>query len=88
MLKRVHRSRIDVEIGIELLEHNAQPAQFEQRAERSRGQAFAKRTHDAAGDKNVFHRVDPRFRRAASEFGARSALGVLPACRRRAIHVW
>ena len=41
VLKRIHRPRIDIEIGIELLEHNAQTAQLEQRSERSRGQAFA-----------------------------------------------
>ena len=41
VLKRVHRPRIDVEIGIELLEDDAQAAQFEQRAERSRREAFA-----------------------------------------------
>ena len=41
VLKRVHRSRIDIEIRIELLQDNAQTAQLEQRAERSRGQAFA-----------------------------------------------
>ena len=41
VLERVHRSRIDVEIGIEFLENNPQSAQLEKRAERSRRQAFA-----------------------------------------------
>jgi hypothetical protein len=41
VLKRVHRSWIDVEIGIKLLEHNAQPAQLEQCAEGSSRQTLA-----------------------------------------------
>ena len=41
VLERVHRSRIDVQIRIELLEDDAQAAQLEKRAERSRRQAFA-----------------------------------------------
>ena len=41
VLKRVHRPGIDVQIRIELLEHDAQPAQLEKRAEGSRRQAFA-----------------------------------------------
>ena len=41
MLERIHRSRIDIEIGIEFLEDNAQTTQLKQRAERSRGQALA-----------------------------------------------
>ena len=41
VLKWVHRSRIDVQIRIELLENNPQPARFKQRAERCCGQSFA-----------------------------------------------
>jgi hypothetical protein len=41
VLKWVHRPGIDVQVRIELLEDDAQPAQFEKRAERSRRQAFA-----------------------------------------------
>ena len=33
VLKRIHRSGIDIEIRVELLENNAQTAQLEQRAE-------------------------------------------------------
>jgi hypothetical protein len=32
VLERVHRPGIDIEIRIEFLEQNAQPAQFEERA--------------------------------------------------------
>src|SRR2546423_15422579 len=56
VLKRVHRSRIDIEIGIELLEDNAEAAQLEQRSERSSREPFAQRTDDATGNENVFHR--------------------------------
>ena len=41
VLKRIHRSGIDVQIGIEFLENDAQAAQFEQSAEGSGRQAFA-----------------------------------------------
>ena len=41
VLKRVHRPGIDVQVGIELLQHDALAAQLEQRAERSRREAFA-----------------------------------------------
>ena len=41
VLERVHCSGIDVEVGIELLENDPQPAQFEKGAEGSRRQAFA-----------------------------------------------
>ena len=37
VLEWIHRSRIDIEIGIELLEHDAQTAQLEQRTKGSRG---------------------------------------------------
>src|SRR5713101_7676357 len=55
VLKRIHRPRIDIEIRIELLEHNPQTTQLKQRAERGCGQTFAQRTHDATGNENVFH---------------------------------
>ncbi len=58
MLIRVHRARIDVEVGVELLERDFEPAILEQRAERGRRQALAERTHHATGYKNIFH---PRF---------------------------
>ncbi len=41
MLERIHRPRIDVQVRIELLEHDPQTAQLEQGAEGSRRQAFA-----------------------------------------------
>ena len=41
VLERVHRSRIDIQIRIELLKDDAQAAQLEKCAERSRRQALA-----------------------------------------------
>ena len=41
VLERVHRSGIDVQIGIEFLEHDPQSAQLQKSAEGSRRQAFA-----------------------------------------------
>jgi hypothetical protein len=41
MLERVHRSGIDVQVGIELLEENPLFAKFEQGSERGCGQALA-----------------------------------------------
>ncbi len=41
MLERVHRPRIDVQVGIEFLKNDPQAAQFEQGAEGGRRQAFA-----------------------------------------------
>ena len=93
VLKRAHRSRIDIEIGIEFLENNAQPAQFKQGAERSRGQTFAKRTNHTASDKNIFHRGPSIFAAAVLRAmlsvcaASRLRLQHLPACRRRANHV-
>ena len=55
MLERAHRSGIDVEIRIELLENDPQSAFFEQGAEGGRRQSFAERTNHAAGNENVFH---------------------------------
>src|SRR3954468_17253501 len=56
VLKWTHRSRIDIEIGIEFLKNDAQPAQLEQRAESGRRQPFAERTDYSTGDENIFHR--------------------------------
>ena len=55
VLVRAHRAGIDVQVGIELLQRDFEPAILQQRAERGRRQALAQRTHHAARDKNVFH---------------------------------
>ena len=57
VLERAHRARIDVEVGIELLDAHPQPAHLEQRAQRRRRQPLAQRGNHAARDKNVFHGI-------------------------------
>ena len=54
VLVGVHRSGIDVQIGIEFLEGDRVAARLEQSAQRRRCDALAQRRRDAAGDKNVF----------------------------------
>src|SRR6185312_5819308 len=51
----VHGARIDVKVGVELLEDDFESAILEQGAERGGGQALAERTHHTASYKNVFH---------------------------------
>ena len=41
VLVRVHRARIDVDVRVELLHHDPQSTQFEQPAERARGETLA-----------------------------------------------
>src|SRR6185437_3500949 len=53
VLERRHGSRIDVQVGVELHQIDAQPAAFEQTANRSRGQSLAKAGHNSACHKNV-----------------------------------
>src|SRR5437667_6572697 len=55
-LKRTRRSRIDVDIRIEFLKNNPQPALLEQGAECGRSQTFAEGAYYAASDENVSHR--------------------------------
>ena len=53
VLERVHRPRVDVEVGVELLHHHAQPARGEQVAEAGGGEALTQRGGDAPGDEDV-----------------------------------
>src|SRR5467141_2663117 len=55
VLKRAHRSRIDIQVGVKLLHDHAEFSMLEQCSERCRRQAFAKRTDHPAGYKDVFH---------------------------------
>ena len=54
VLVGAHRARIDVDVRIELLHADGQPALFEQHADRSAGQSLAERTNDAAGHEDMF----------------------------------
>src|SRR5205814_1366947 len=55
MLKRAHRARIDVEVWIEFLQPNLEPAMFEKRPKRRSREPFAKAADHTAGDEDVFH---------------------------------
>ena len=76
VLERIHRSGIDVQIRIEFLEDNAQAAQLKQCTERSRGQAFAQGTDNAASDENVFHERALLLARASLCSSATASSGV------------
>ena len=56
VLEGVHRARIHVQVGIELLHRHPEPAGSEQLPETRRGEALAKRGCDTPGDKYVFRR--------------------------------
>ena len=53
VLIRAHGAGIDVDVGIELLQPDAQAALLQQHADGGAGQSLAERTDDAAGDENV-----------------------------------
>ena len=53
VLVRAHRAGIDVDVGVELLQPDAQAATFEQHADRGAGQPLAERADHAAGHENV-----------------------------------
>src|SRR6185437_262980 len=57
VLKRRHRSGIDVQVRIEFDERHVQPARFEQRADRRRRQAFTQAGNYAASYENVFRHI-------------------------------
>ena len=57
VLERVHRAGVDVEVRVELLHGDAQPARLEQAAEAGGGQALAERGGDTAGDEEVLGRL-------------------------------
>jgi len=53
VLEGAERARVHVEVGVELLQGNAQSAALEQAADRSRRDAFSERGDHAAGDEAV-----------------------------------
>jgi hypothetical protein len=56
VLERVHRPRVHVEVGVELLHHDAQAPRGQQVAEARGGQPLAQRGSDASGDEDVLGR--------------------------------
>jgi len=89
VLEGVHRARVDIEIGIELLHRHAQSARLEEVAEAGCRQALAEGRRDAAGDEHMtgvpsllhgrsgYQRPEPRLRErpaaSLSEARARSS---------------
>ena len=57
VLERVHRSGVDVEVGVQLLHGDAQPSAGEQRAQRTGGQPLAEGGHHATGDEDELRRL-------------------------------
>ena len=53
VLERVHRARVDVEVGVELLHGDVQPAGLEQAAEAAGRQSLAEGRGHPAGDEDV-----------------------------------
>src|SRR5204863_8247552 len=53
MLRRAHRARVDVEIGVELAQPDAEAPRLQQRAECRCRDALAERGDHAAGDKDI-----------------------------------
>ena len=54
VLVRRHRSGIDIEVGVELLDSHIETAMFEQGADGGGGQSLSKGRYHATGDKDVF----------------------------------
>ncbi len=57
VLERIHGAGIDVQVGIQLLHDDAQPARGEQVTQARGGKPFAERGGDAPGDEDVFRRA-------------------------------
>jgi hypothetical protein len=63
VLEGVHGARVDVEVGVELLHHDPQAAQFQQAAEAGGGQSLAKARGNAPSDKEMSGLCWPRMGR-------------------------
>ena len=57
VLERVHRPGVDVEVGVQLLHGDPQPARGQQRAQRTGGQALAEGGDNPAGDEDELRRL-------------------------------
>ncbi len=53
VLERVHRARVDIEIRVELLHADPQPAHLQQAAKTRGGQSLAQAGRDASGDEDM-----------------------------------
>ncbi len=57
VLERVHRPRVDVDVGVELLVDDAKPAGLQEAPERCCGDALAEAADHAAGNEDVLGHV-------------------------------
>ena len=57
VLIRIHRPRIDVDVGVELLDRDGDAAGLEQSTEARGGDPLAERTHHAAGKEDIFRHL-------------------------------
>ena len=73
VLERAHRPRVDVQVGVELLELDAQAARFQQSPERCGDDSLAERRDHSPGDEDVL-RLPTRH--AAPGQRTRDAAGV------------
>ena len=80
VLEGAHGARVDVEIGVELLDGHLEPAALEQPAQRGGGDALAERGHNSTRDENVLSHAHPY--RAGGGTGRRMAC---PSFRPRAL---
>ena len=55
VLKRVHRARIHIEVGIEFLHRHPQSTMLQKSSQRCAGKTLAERTDHATRHENVFH---------------------------------
>ena len=81
VLERAHRPRVDVDVGVELLQLHAEAAGDEEAADRGGGDALAEGGHDPAGDEDeprvpgLSHAPDPDPDRAAGWDQSRAGVG-------------
>jgi hypothetical protein len=54
VLIRTHRARVDVDVGVELLQRYLVSVSLQERADRCRSQPLSERGNDATGDQDVF----------------------------------
>jgi hypothetical protein len=75
VLERRHRARIDVDVGIELLQRHFEAAGFEECADGRRGDALAEAGNDTTGDEDVLraHNAPPRRSWFGLLFGGRES---------------
>ena len=82
VLDRVHRARIDVDVGVELLHRDAKTAAFQESTERRSREALAEGTGYTTSDEDVFchgsatYRCRPKIARMGRSMRHRSAAAV------------